>query len=134
MRKINSGLIVKKIIIIIVLFSIAVFSNVHIAKQASNPEKYAKTINSIDEKKATVAKITFAADAASIAIAAIPSDTTTPLAEKILDVTSYLVIALCALVLEKTLLTALGWFVFAILIPVVCGILILYFLLEKNII
>lgn len=53
------------------------------------------------------------------------------MAEKILDVTSYLVIALCALVLEKTLLTALGWFVFAILIPVVCGILILYFLLEK---
>ena len=64
--------------LVIMLFSMAVLS-----KAASNPENHKKTIAALDEKKADVLKLTAASAAASTAIAAIPGDSTTPVANKL---------------------------------------------------
>ena len=46
---------------------------------------------------------------------------TTPVANEIMDISSCLLIVVCALVLEKSLLTVFGYIAFNILIPIACG-------------
>ena len=111
----------KKFIICIVCIVIALTSNLILGKFASSPEFYSKTIQSIDEKKATVMGVTTASALASTALAAVPGDATTPIANQILDISSYLLIVVCALVLEKSLLTVFGYLAFKIMIPIACG-------------
>lgn len=111
---------VKKIATIVVLFVILVLSMTVISKIASNPENHTKTIESLDEKKADVLKLTATSAAASTALAAIPGDATTPVANKLADLTSYFLIILMVIFLEKYLVTLTGYATFFILIPAAC--------------
>lgn len=131
MEKFKSSQYFKKIIAVILLLLIALFSVSVLTKTSTNPERYEQIVKSIDEKKATVTTITIAADTAAIALAAIPGDSTTPLADKIMDISSYLIIVIGALVLEKVLLTSFGYVSFSILIPLACAILILFLISNK---
>ena len=76
-------------------------------------------------------EISAATVGASTAIAAIPGDSTTPLANQILSLSSYLLIIIGAIFLEKILLTITGYATFTFLIPIAC---ILYgsYLFVKN--
>ncbi|OLR58513.1 hypothetical protein BHF70_02085 [Anaerostipes sp. 494a] len=112
--------IVKKVLMVIVCLVIALLSIFVVAKYTTNPESYKNTIQSIDEKKATVMGVTATAAAVSTGLAAIPGDATTPIANQIMDISSYLLIVVCALVLEKSLLTVLGFLAFKILVPFAC--------------
>lgn len=133
MRNLIEKEITKKIIgvillIIILLLSITVFS-----KFATSPENYASTIQSIDDKKATVMGVTATAAITSTALAAIPGDATTPIANQIMDLSSYLLIVVCTLVLEKALLTVMGYLSFRILIPIALIMLGIYLFFPKRI-
>ena len=77
--------------------------------RASNPENHKKTIEALDEKKADILKLTATSAAASTAIAAIPGDATTPIANKLTDLTSYFLIILVVIFLEKYLVTLTGY-------------------------
>lgn len=110
----------KKMISVIVPLIIAVLSVFVLAKPASSPGTYAKTIASLDDKKATVMELTAASTAVSAAITLIPGDTATPIAEKLADLSTYFLVVLCAIYLEKYMLTLAGFAVFKILVPVVC--------------
>lgn len=57
---------------------------------------------------------------ASTALASVAGDATTPVANEIMDMSSYLLIVVCALVLEKSLLTVFGYVAFKILAPIAC--------------
>ena len=96
--------ITRKSIAVALLLAIALLSIFVISKPATSAENYRSTIESIDEKKATVMGITATAAAASTALAAIPGDVTTPIANQIMEISSYLLIVVCVLVLEKSLL------------------------------
>lgn len=132
MKKVNISTIVKKVIASILLMVVAFISVTVITPYVEKDEIYSDTIASIDDKKNTVTTITLAADAASIAIAAIPGDATSPIAEKILDVTSYLVIVISALVLEKVLVKSLTVIVFKYLLPIVLVIIILSIIMSNQ--
>lgn len=80
MMKIIQKIGAKRIAVVLVLFVVAFLSINVFSKAASNPENHTKTIESLDEKKADVLKLTAASAAASAAIAAIPGDATTPVA------------------------------------------------------
>lgn len=110
----------KKIVAVIIPLVIACLSVFVLAKPASSPETYAKTIASLDDKKTTVMELTAASTAVSAAITLIPGDTATPIAEKLADLSTYFLVVLCAIYLEKYMLTLAGFAVFKILIPVVC--------------
>ncbi|MEI3361149.1 MAG: hypothetical protein V8R75_00450 [Oscillospiraceae bacterium] len=56
----------------------------------------------------------------SVAVSAVPGDATTPLASKIADLSSYLLLVVGAIMLEKLLLTMLPYAAFTILIPAAC--------------
>lgn len=94
------------------LVSIFVFS-----KHASSTSFYPNTIEALDEKKTTVMELTAASTAASAALTILPGDTVTPIAEKLADLSGYFLIVLCAIFLEKYLLTITGYASFTILIP-----------------
>jgi cytoskeletal protein RodZ len=101
----------------------ALLSFFPIGKMATDPARYANTIAALDEKKTTVMELTAASTASSAAITLIPGDVATPLADKLADISGYFVIVICALYLEKYLLTILGFAAFKILIPIACVVL-----------
>lgn len=102
------------------------------AKPATDAAKYAETIEAIDEKKATVMAFTATAAGASTAIAAIPGDASTPIANQIMEISEYLFIVVCFLVMEKSLLTVMGFMAFKVLIPVGCTFLAAFVLTKKQ--
>lgn len=53
-------------------------------------------------------------------LAVIPGDATTPIADQIMELSGYLLIVVCVLVLEKALLTVCGFLAFKIFVPAVC--------------
>lgn len=97
-----------------------IFSMTVLSKAASDPENHKKTIEALDEKKTDVLKLTASTAAASTAIAAIPGDSTTPIANQLADLTSYFMIILMVIFLEKYLVTLTGYAAFFILIPAAC--------------
>ena len=112
----------KKWIGIVLLLVFAILSFSAGAKYASAPEHHKATIAALDEKKGTVLELTVAATATSALITLIPGDVGTPIAEKVADLSGYLLIVLCAVYLEKYLVTLTGYAAFKLFIPAACEI------------
>ena len=110
-----------KCITAVVLVLVAILSITVVGKYASAPENHQKTIASLDEKKQTVMELTAASTVTSALITLLPGDTATPIAEKMADVSGYLLVVLCAIYLEKYLVTITGYVAFTYLIPIACG-------------
>lgn len=89
-----------------------------IAPWASSPSQQSGYIEKLDNKKTQVQELTAAATATSIAITMLPGDAATPIANKLADLSQYLLIVLCALYLEKYLVTVMGLVTFRYLVPV----------------
>ena len=104
-----------------ILLLVAILSVTFIGKYVSAPENHQKTIASLDEKKQTVMELTAASTVTSALITLLPGDTATPIAEKMADVSGYLLVVLCAIYLEKYLVTITGYVAFTYLIPIACG-------------
>ena len=121
----------KKCITAVVLLLVAILSITVVGKYASAPENHQKTIASLDEKKQTVMELTAASTVTSALITLLPGDTATPIAEKMADVSGYLLIVLCAIYLEKYLVTITGYVAFTYLIPIACGLWILNLVFEN---
>ena len=111
----------QKCITAVILLLVAILSITVIGKYASAPENHQKTIASLDEKKQTVMELTAASTVTSALITLLPGDTATPIAEKMADVSGYLLVVLCAIYLEKYLVTITGYVAFTYLIPIACG-------------
>ena len=112
---------------------IALLSFFVIARFTSSTEFNAKTIQSLDDKKTTVMELAAASTAASAAITLIPGDVGTPIANKLADLSSYFLIVLCAIYLEKYLVTITGYAAFKILVPIACVFFSGYLLWRKEI-
>ena len=111
----------QKCITAAVLLLAAILSITVVGKYVSAPENHQKTIASLDEKKQTVMELTAASTVTSALITLLPGDTATPIAEKMADVSGYLLVVLCAIYLEKYLVTITGYVAFTYLIPIACG-------------
>lgn len=122
----------KKIIVALLCIVIAAVSFFFLAEQAAAPDLQGKTIAALDEKETTVLRLTAAATAASAAITLIPGDAGTPIAEKLVDLTDYFMIVLCALFLEKYIVAVSGFLAFKILIPAACGLLLASLFAAKG--
>ena len=109
----------RKLAAVLVLLVVLALSMTVVQKAASDPENHTGTIEALDEKKADVLKLT-ASSAAATALAAVPGDATTPVANKLADLTSYFLIVLMVVFLEKYLVTLTGYATFFILIPLAC--------------
>lgn len=105
---------------IAVLLLTGLLSMTLFAKAATSPAFTQACIAYLDSKKKTVLELTAAATASSAAITMIPGDIGTPIADKLADISTYTMIVLCAVFLEKYLVTITGHVVFRFLIPFAC--------------
>ena len=101
------------------------------AKKFTDPQTYSKTIQSIDEKKLTVLGVSASLAGISTALSSVPGDAASPLAEELMDLSSCLVLVICVLVLEKSLLTVFGSASCYVLFPIAC-IFALVFLFKRK--
>lgn len=128
MEKLNS----KTIISVVALILVAILSIFVIEPFASSAKTHANSIKTLDEKKITVMEITAATAGSATALAAIPGDATTPVANQILKLSSYLLIVIGAIFLEKVLITLTGFVAFKFLIPIACLLYAIYLFAEKD--
>ena len=100
-----------------VLVVIALVSAVFVANVMSRPEAHATSIESLDRKAETVTSLAAGSTAAAGVLSLLPGDAGTPIAEKLVDLSSDFLIVMAAIYLEKYLLTIFGLAAFRILIP-----------------
>ncbi len=98
----------------------------------TDPARHTESITMLDEKKATVMELTAATAVASAAITLMPGDTATPIAEKMADLSGYFLIVLCAIYLEKYLLTLTGYAAFQFLFPAACLLYLVYLFYRRE--
>ena len=115
---------ISKIVICAALVIMAVVSFFPMAKSFPDSKLYDGTVRectaSIDDKTATVLRLTATATVTSAGLSAIPGDTATPIAEKLADFSEYFLLILCVLYAEKYLLAIIPAGVFRLLVPLAC--------------
>lgn len=107
----------KRIIATIALILAALFSMVILSAIASSPRLHAQTIKSLDDKQQNVMFITASAATAATALSAVPGDSTTAIADQIMELSGSLLIVVCIIFLEKILLSVFGYVAFGALVP-----------------
>lgn len=117
---------------IVLLLLVALLSFNKISVVTSSPETYASMIESLDEKRNTVTGLIATSTATSAAITVLPDDVGTPIAEKIADLSTYFLIVLGAIFLEKILLTVGGYVTFKCIVPILCFVAISAILIRKK--
>ena len=121
----------RTIIIMILLVIIALLSLFVISNFVTAPEFNASTVKSLDDKKVTVVRLTAIAAATSTALSLLPGDIAMPIADQIAELSSYFIVILGAILLEKILISIVGYVSFTFIIPIACLLGIIY--LFKNI-
>lgn len=127
MNKTIMKYVASALLVVLAVLSLTVFSGF-----ATSPENHKDTIDYLGEKQKTVMELTAGATAASAAITLIPGDAGTPIAEKLADFSSYFLLVLCAILLEKYMVTIMGFAAFKLLIPVGCIALIVSLFWRKG--
>ena len=111
---------VRRWIAVAALVVIALLSAFVLAGRLSDPTFHAASIAALDEKKVTVTELTAAVATGSVIISAVPGDATTPIANQVAELATYLLIVVGAILLEKFLLTMTFLVTFQYLIPIAC--------------
>ncbi len=96
----------------------AVLSFTLVTKMTTSAAFVQHIIESLDQKKTDVLELMGASTAASVTISAIPGDMATPIAEKMADLSTAFLVILCAVYLEKYVVSIAGLIAFRILVPV----------------
>ena len=110
----------KKVIAIMVLLLVAILSATVVKNRTTSIETHKETLQTLDDKKATALKLTTAVAVTSTAITMIPGDAATPIADQVSELTGPLLLVVCAIYLEKFLLTTIGHISFGFIIPFAC--------------
>lgn len=123
----------KRTMIAVILLFIALISILLVSKIVTAPNFNAATIKSLNDKKVTVMKLTVTAAASSTALSLIPGDVAMPIADQIAKLTSYFIVILGAILLEKMLVSVVGYVSFTFIIPTACFLGILYLYIKKTV-
>ena len=109
------------IVFILILALAMILSCTVVGNKLTDPETYDHTIEVLDKNRSTVLGLTAASAAASAAVSALPDDICSPLSQEISEFTTYFLMILSVIYLEKYLLTILGAAACYLLIPAGCG-------------
>lgn len=123
----------RKALEVIVPILVALLSIFLLTRIAVSSPIHDHSIDVLENKQTTVLQLTAASTAASAAITLLPGDTATPIADKLADLSSNFLVVLCAIFLEKYLLTITAYAAFQILIPAACFCYILNVFLKRNV-
>lgn len=119
---------------LIILLALAIILSCTVwGSKLTDPATYDHTIEVLDENRTTVLSLTAASAAASAAISAIPDDVCSPLAQEISELTSWFLMILAVIYLEKYLLTILGAVACYFLFPLGCSALLINCFFPKAV-
>lgn len=118
-------------LISVLALTIILFCTV-VGNKLTDPATYSHTIEALDQNRATVLGLSAASATASAAISALPDDTCSPLAQEISEFSTWFLLILSVLYLEKYLLTIFGSVACYFLIPVGCGALLVHCFFPGN--
>ena len=129
---------IKKVLIIKVLVSlfcvaIGIVSFFLIADKLGSVDFHEDTIIALDKSRSKVMELAAAAVASSSAITLLPGDIGTPVAQELAEMSKYFLIVLCAIYLEKFLLTVTGMVAFKYIIPIACLLCIIFIASNEKI-
>lgn len=119
--------------IVSVLALIIILSCTIVGNKLTDPATYSHTIAVLDENRGTVLGLSAASAAASAAISALPDDICSPLAQEISEFSSWFLLILSVIYLEKYLLTIFGGVTCFLLIPIGCGALLINCFFPRGI-
>ncbi len=103
-----------------------------IGNKLTDPATYSHTIEVLDHNRTMVLGLTAASAAASAAVSALPDDVCSPLSQEISEFTTYFMLILSVIYLEKYLLTILAAAACYLLIPAGCSALLVNFFFPKG--
>ena len=109
------------IALVIVLTLAIILSCTFVGNKMTDPATYAHTIEVLDHNRSTVLTLTAASAAASAAVSTLPDDYCSALSEQLSEITSWFMVILGFIYLEKYLLTIMGAVACYLLIPIGCG-------------
>ncbi|MBO7675136.1 MAG: hypothetical protein J6S63_09020 [Atopobiaceae bacterium] len=104
------------------MLAIALLSATVLSGFFSSANTYTGAFKILDDKRNTVLALTAASATASAALTLIPDDTCTPIAERLSEISRDFTYVVAALLLEKYLLTTIGFAFFTIIVPLCCAI------------
>lgn len=133
MEGIKKKLFDRKVILFIALMFVALLSFFVISEIVKNPSFFEPITKSLENKKVVVMKLAAASAASSTALTLIPGDIATPIANQIAGLSTYFIVVLCAIVLEKTLITTVGYVAFTWIIPGACISGLIYLLSKQDV-
>ena len=107
-------------VIVILALTIVLFCTV-IGNKLTDPVTYSHTLEILDKNRTTVLGLSAASAAASAAVSALPDDICSPLAQEIAEFTTWFLMILSIIYLEKYLLTIFGAVACYALIPAGCS-------------
>ena len=110
-----------RIAFITILALTIILSCTVVGNKLTDPATYDHTIEALDKNRTTVLALSAASAAASAAVSAIPDDICSPLAQEISEFTTWFLLILSVIYLEKYLLTILGFAACYLLVPIGCG-------------
>lgn len=110
-----------RIAIALFLALLIVLSYTFLGNKLTDPATYSHTIEVLDYNRGVVLGLTAASTAASAAVSVLPEDICSPLADEISEFSTYFLMILSVLYLEKYLVTILGAAACYLLIPAGCG-------------
>ena len=110
-----------RISVIAVLALTIILSCTLVGNKLTDPATYSHTIDMLDKNRMTVLGLSAASAAASAAVSALPNDICSPLAQEISEFTTWFLLILSVIYLEKYLLTIFGFAACYLLIPSGCA-------------
>ncbi len=119
-------------IVCLICLALAICSFKFVTPIMTDEKRFEWIGESLDEKKTNVIELSSIILGLSVIIAAVPGDSTTPIAEQVTQLNSYLVIALAAISFEKFLFPFLGIVVCKGLIPITLILFALYMIFKKK--
>ena len=120
------------VIIAVILILAGLVSFFALSKTFSDPENFESTIQMLDEKKTTVAKLSAISIAAASAIDLIPGDAGKSISEALVNLGGFFVILFAAIYLEKLLISIGGLVAFKYLIPIGLFLMAAFVLVRKE--
>ena len=115
-----------RIAVIGILALAIILSCTVLGNKLTDPATYSHTIQVLDKNRTTVLTLTAASAAASAAVSTLPDDYCTPISEQLSELTSWFMMILGFIYLEKYLLTILGAAACYLLFPIGCGALLIH--------
>ena len=112
--------------IVAILALTVILSCTVVGNKLTDPASYTHTIEMLDQNRTTVLALSAASAAASAAVSALPDDICSPLAQEISEFSTWFLLILSVIYLEKYLLTIFGFVACYILIPVGCSALLIH--------